>query len=98
MTVVIHKQQQIAAGTSFAAWILVAMIGRGPRFSTQSFSLGFFRAIICCNAHVHHLNLNLYLNLRGLAKFTLASNCLKRVCNGECEKQPNGSYSFMCAL
>ena len=39
----------------------------------------------------------LVFELARLAKFTPASNCLKRVCNGECEKQPNGSYSF-CVL
>ena len=37
----------------------------------------------------HHLSLNLNLNLCGLAEFIrrLTCNCLKRVCNGECEEQ-----------
>ena len=60
------------------------LIGRGPRFSIflgAIFSRHFFAP--------HHLSLNLNLNLCGLAKFIrrLTCNCLKRVCNGECEEQ-----------
>ena len=52
-------------------------IGRGAGFSTQSYFPPFFRAPHCNAQPEFELEFEL---VRGLAKFILASNCIKRVC------------------